>query len=121
MASSKARYLSILAKDLNTTGQVPSTNVLLPDTGVTAGSYGSSSQVPVLAIDSKGRVTSATISGVAGVTSFGYNTSTGRLTIGTSSATNFTADVTLAPFTVTAYATAPEPPPPVNVKLSPVT
>jgi hypothetical protein len=41
MPSSLARYLSILAKDLNVTGQVPISNVLLPDTGVSAGTYGS--------------------------------------------------------------------------------
>ena len=101
MASSKARYLSLLAKDLTSTGQVPNTNVILSDTGVTAGSYGSASLVPVLAIDSKGRVTSASNTTVVGVTSFGYSTANGRLTIGVPGPSSFTADVTLAPFTTT--------------------
>ena len=104
MPSSKARYLSILATDLNATGQVPSSNVLLPDTGVSAGTYGSASLVPVLTIDTKGRVTTATTSNVAGVTSFGYNTGSGRLTINTADGASFIADVTLAPFSTTTLA-----------------
>ena len=62
MPSSIARYLSVLAKDLNSSGQVPSSNLLLPNTGVTAGSYGSASQVPVLTVDSTGRITGASTS-----------------------------------------------------------
>lgn len=99
--SSRARYVSVLANTLNSSGKITSNNILLPDSGVTAGSYGSASQVPVLTIDSKGRVTSASVTSVAGVTSFGYNTANGRLTINTADGGAFNADVTLAPFSTT--------------------
>jgi len=57
MSSSKARFLSILAKDITTVGKVPSTNIVLPASGVTAATYGSATQIPVLTIDTEGRVT----------------------------------------------------------------
>jgi len=99
--SSRARYVSVLANTLNSSGKITSDNVLLPDSGVTAGSYGSASQVPVLTVDSKGRVTSASVTSVAGVTAYSYNTSSGRMTINTADGGSFTADVTLAPFSTT--------------------
>ena len=101
MASSRARYLSSLADTLNSSGQVTSDNILLPNSGVTAGSYGSASAIPVLTIDATGRVTSATTSAVAGVSSFTYNTATAVLTIGTASGSTFPATITLAPFSTT--------------------
>lgn len=104
MSSSKARFLSILAKDITTVGKVPSTNIVLPASGVTAATYGSATQIPVLTIDTEGRVTSASTTSVAGVSSFGYNTGSGRLTINTADGGSFTADVTLAPFTTTTLA-----------------
>ena len=73
-------------------------NVALAASGVTSGSYGSASQVPVLNIDAKGRITSASTTAVAGVTDFDYNTSTGALDIDTADGNNFVANVTLAPF-----------------------
>ena len=98
---SKARYVSKLAAQLNSSGQVPSSNYVLDDSGVTPGSYGSASQIPVFAVDSKGRVTSASTVAVAGVSTFTYNTSTGRFTIGTADGASYTADFTLAPFSTT--------------------
>lgn len=99
--SSRARYVSILANTLNSSGKITSNNLLLPDSGVTAGTYGSASQVPVLTVDSKGRITSASVTSVAGVSSFSYNTSTARLTINTADGGTFNADITLAPFSTT--------------------
>jgi len=68
------------------------------NTGVTAGSYGSASEVPIIAVDSKGRITSASTTSVAGVTDFDYNTSTGELDIDTADGANFATTVTLDPF-----------------------
>ena len=72
--------------------------VTLADTAVTAGSYGSASQVPVITVDSKGRLTSATTASVSAITDFDYNTATGVLDIDTADGGNYTATVTLAPF-----------------------
>lgn len=47
------------------------TGAKLENSGVTAGTYGSASAIPVLAVDAKGRVTSASTSAVAGGQYFG--------------------------------------------------
>jgi hypothetical protein len=65
----------------------------LTDSGVTADTYGSASQVPVITVDAKGRVTSASTTAVAGVSSTAYNSSTGVLTINTSDGGSFTNDL----------------------------
>ena len=70
----------------------------LADTTVTAGEYGSASQVPVITIDSQGRITDATTTNVAGVSAFAYNSSTGELDIDTADGSTFSATVTLDPF-----------------------
>jgi phage-related tail fiber protein len=54
--------LSALSAANVTTGFLP--DARLPDTGVTFGTYGTSTSIPVLTIDAKGRVTSATNQGV---------------------------------------------------------
>jgi len=70
----------------------------LADTTVSPATYGSASQVPVIVVDSKGRLTNVSTVAVAGVTDFDYNTSTGALDIDTADGGNFVANVTLAPF-----------------------
>ena len=65
----------------------------LTDSGVTADTYGSASQVPVITVDAKGRITSASTTAVAGVSSTAYDTSTGVLTINTSDGGSFTEDL----------------------------
>lgn len=59
----------------------------LANSGVTAGTYGSGTAIPVLTIDAKGRVTSATTSAVT------IGTGTLALSIGTAGATNTTVTV----------------------------
>jgi hypothetical protein len=73
----------------------------LADSGVTAGSYGSSSSVPVITVDSKGRLTSVSTSAISGSLTF-----TGDVT-GSGSTGSSTA-MTLATTGVTAgsYTTA---------------
>lgn len=65
----------------------------LDNTAVTAGTYGTSSAVPVITVDAQGRITNATTTAVAGVSSLQYDSSSGVITIGTSAGTNFTVDI----------------------------
>lgn len=76
---------------ITSTGQIVTAQ--LQDSGVAAGSYGSAAQVPVITVDAKGRVTSASTTAVAGVSSTAYNSSTGVLTINTSDGGSFTEDL----------------------------
>jgi len=68
-------------------------DVMLEDSGVTAGSYGSASAVPQITVDSKGLITSLSTTAVAGVTSFGYNSANATFTIGTATGVDFTASL----------------------------
>jgi hypothetical protein len=58
-----------------------SINVTLADTTVTAGTYGNSSVIPVITVDSKGRVTSATTNAVAGITGYSYTSANNTFAI----------------------------------------
>lgn len=65
----------------------------IANTGVVAGPYGSASQVPVLVIDQKGRITSASNTNVAGVQAFDFYTSNATLVITTSDGGSQSADI----------------------------
>lgn len=77
--------------------------ISLPNTGVTATTYGSSTQVPVITVDTKGRITSATTVAVSGggggvgtlqqVTDLG-NTTDNNVGIGANTTPLYTLDVT---------------------------
>ena len=55
----------------------------LANTGVTAGSYGSATAVPVITVDEDGRLTSVTTSSVSGVEDFSYTTANNTITLET--------------------------------------
>src|SRR6056300_660595 len=70
-------------------------------TGVDTGTFGSASQVPVFTVNAQGQIDSIGVVNVAGVDSFGYNNGTGEMSIATADGGNFTANITLNPFTST--------------------
>lgn len=76
-----------------------SNEIDLVNTGVTSGSYGSASEVPVLSINDQGQVTSASSVTVAGVTSLVFDSSNGELTINTADGDSHSAVLTLDPYT----------------------
>lgn len=69
-------------------------NADLPDSGVTANSYGSSSAIPVVTVNAKGIITGVTTAAVGGISSFSYDSGTGIFSIGTSAGTTYTAGFT---------------------------
>jgi hypothetical protein len=65
----------------------------LATSGVTAGTYGSASLVPILTVDAYGRVTSASTTSVAGVSNFTWNSTSETLTIATADGGSYSADI----------------------------
>lgn len=65
----------------------------LATSGVSAGTYGSASQVPVIVVDDKGRITSASNTNVAGVQAFDFYSSNATLVITTSDGGSASADI----------------------------
>jgi hypothetical protein len=84
-----ANYTTTLTGDVTGAGN-GSFATTLAASGVTSGTYGSSTAIPVLTVDTKGRVTSASTVGiVAGVSTLAYSTS-GSSNGGTISGTTLT-------------------------------
>lgn len=61
----------------------------LANTGVTAGTYGSATAVPVITVDEDGRITVANTSPVSGVDSFTYAGANNTITLGTGDGSTF--------------------------------
>ena len=61
--------------------------------GVTADTYGSASQVPVITVNQHGLITSVTNTAVAGVDDVSFNATTGVLTIDTSDGGSYSVDI----------------------------
>jgi hypothetical protein len=84
-----ANYTTTLTGDVTGAGN-GSFATTLATSGVTSGTYGSSTAIPVLTVDTKGRVTSASTVGItAGVSTLAYST-TGASNGGTISGTTLT-------------------------------
>ena len=91
--SELARKVTVSDTNLSLTGvTIPSAS--LENTAVTAGSYGSASQVPVLTVNAKGQITAASTTSVAGVSAFSYTTGTKTLNISTADGGSFNAALT---------------------------
>ena len=65
----------------------------LTDTGVTAGTYGSSSQVPIITVDVDGRVTALSNTSLRGVEDFTYSSANTTLSLETGDGSIFHADI----------------------------
>lgn len=72
--------------------EVLGAEVVLSNTGVVAGVYGNTTAIPVLTVDSTGRVTNASTSSVSGVTGLSFNAGNNTVTVSTST-TAFTANI----------------------------
>ena len=72
--------------------------ISITNTGVSAGTYGSSSQIPVFTVNAQGQLDSAGSVAVASVTSFAFDSSNGNLTIGTADGASFITTATLDPY-----------------------
>lgn len=70
-----------------------SINVTLANTAVTPGTYGNSSTIPVITVDEKGRITSATTNTVAGVTGLTYTSANNTLVITTGAGLTYSANI----------------------------
>lgn len=74
----------------------------LANSGVTPGTYGSASEIPVITVDQYGRINAVSFSAVAGVTDYNYNSSNNTFSIQTGAGSVFRAAInTVKDFVVT--------------------
>jgi len=74
----------------------------LANSGVTPGTYGGASEIPVITVDQYGRINAVSFSAVAGVTDYNYNSSNNTFSIQTGAGSVFRAAInTVKDFVVT--------------------
>lgn len=78
----------------------------LPNSGVTANTYGSASKVPVITVTAKGIVSEITETNVAGVTNFTYTDANATFTISTADGGSFKATIADSGVTANTYGSA---------------
>jgi len=88
-----------LAGGIGITYDSSSDTINITNTGVSAGSYGSATQVPVLNINAQGQVTSASTAAVAGIDSIGFDSASGIFTINTADGQVFNSKIADSSFT----------------------
>jgi trimeric autotransporter adhesin len=71
----------------------------LASSGVTAGTYGNTTAIPVITVDAKGRITTATTNSVSGVTGVSFTPANSTITVSTSTVA-FDANINAANATV---------------------
>lgn len=81
--------LPALSGDVTST--VGSGILTLVNTAVVAGTYGNSTAIPSITVDSKGRITGATTTSVASISAYSYSAANNTFTIDTSSGTSLHA------------------------------
>ena len=88
--------------NLNVNSAAFALSAALANTGVTPGTYGSTSEIPVITVDQYGRINAISFSAVAGVTDYNYNSSNNTFSIQTGAGSVFRAAInSVKDFTVT--------------------
>jgi len=90
-----------ISTDATIDGNGKSTPLSISNTGVTAGTYGTSSLIPVITVNAKGQLDTVSTIAVAGVSSTDFDSANGTFTINTADGGSFSEVITLDPFTTT--------------------
>ena len=97
----EARARASMVQGTGLTYDSASGTISITNTGVTAGTYGSASLVPVFTVNAQGQIDSIGTVSVAGVSSINFDSSSGNFTINTADGQTFLDTITLDPYTTT--------------------